>query len=177
MLNKLKINLTLYIRYFYFLKIMSDYIRRNAYLKPMQKDIVRRRCRDKCNHCEDPLEEGNIEYDHIIPYRVSDNNKIGNYQTLCPPCHTKKTKEDKRLIYELKQSPLKKICRIYQQKNHKKIAIILCDRGEFGEEIRIKLDYYNSYDYDSYDYNCNCVITNELNSNRIYCIRTGNRIS
>ena len=154
---------------------MSGYIRRNAYLNPTQKETVKRRCGNKCNHCEDPLEEGNIEYDHIIPNRVSDNNKIGNYQALCHDCHTKKTKEDNKLIYEVKQSLFKEICRIYKQKNNKKIAIILCDRGDFGEEIRIKLDDYDSYDYDSYDYDC--MITNELNSNRIYCIRTGNLIS
>ena len=71
---------------------MSNYLRRNACLNRAQKETVRRRCGNKCNHCADPLEEGNIEYDHIIPNRVSDNNKIGNYQTLCHNCHTKKTK-------------------------------------------------------------------------------------
>ena len=148
---------------------MSDYWRRNACLNRAQKETVRRRCRG-CNLCGDPLEDDDVEYDHIIPYRISGNNKIGNYQSLCHDCHTKKTKEDKKLINEVKRK--QKVCRIYQFKNGNQIAIILCDKGDTGEEIRINVhdddDSFSKY-YDE--------IMNEYDNYRIYCIRTGMLIS
>ena len=150
---------------------MSDYFRGNACLNHSQKETVIRRCGFRCNHCKKYLKNHNVEFDHIIPLRVSGNNNIGNYQSLCRNCHIKKTKYDKRLINEVKNSFNKKLCRIYQFKNGNQIAIILCDKGYTGEEIRIKIDDYDSF---SQYYN---EIMQEYENHRIYCIRTGKLIS
>ena len=44
-----------------------------------------------CNHCSQPFPESNLEVDHVIPLVQGGSDDDHNLQTLCKPCHLKKT--------------------------------------------------------------------------------------
>lgn len=52
----------------------------------------------KCAGCQTPLDNQDVEFDHIIPLELGGSNKLENVQALCVPCHRDKTREDMRRI-------------------------------------------------------------------------------
>jgi 5-methylcytosine-specific restriction protein A len=65
-------------------------------------DIVRREVlvRDnyECRRCGRVCQDAHV--DHIIPKRILNSNDPKHLQTLCPPCHAKKTAEEQHGIHE-----------------------------------------------------------------------------
>lgn len=64
------------------------------------------RCRGKCEKCGAWLKVGAGEYDHIIPYYLSQDSSLDNCQVLCVPCHRgagAKTADDQRVIAKVKR--------------------------------------------------------------------------
>lgn len=70
-----------------------------------------------CNHCGKRgkiLNNGfgyitleDLNFDHIIPWRVGGTNEISNFQILCPSCNHKKRYEDRKtwkVLYSKKLS-------------------------------------------------------------------------
>lgn len=52
-----------------------------------------------CRACFTPVITANAgEYDHIVPTSVGGDNSLANCKLLCPPCHSKKTKRDRKEI-------------------------------------------------------------------------------
>src|SRR6266436_10336897 len=49
------------------------------------------RCRGRCERCSTKLAPGNINYDHEIPYELSNDSSVWNCQVLCKTCHGYKT--------------------------------------------------------------------------------------
>jgi 5-methylcytosine-specific restriction enzyme A len=49
-----------------------------------------------CNHCSQPFPESNLEVDHIIPLVQGGSDDDCNLQTLCKPCHLKKTVAERK---------------------------------------------------------------------------------
>ncbi len=54
------------------------------------------RCQDaagvpRCQECTAPLGAGNINYDHVIPWKLSHDSSIDNCQVLCNTCDDAKT--------------------------------------------------------------------------------------
>ena len=45
--------------------------------------------------CQNPYPEYNLECDHILPLHQGGLDNDNNCQTLCIPCHTRKTQEEK----------------------------------------------------------------------------------
>lgn len=53
----------------------------------------------RCRSCWTPIYDyRDGEYDHIIPTSVGGDNSIRNCQCKCRPCHSRKTKLDRREI-------------------------------------------------------------------------------
>lgn len=69
-----------------------------------------RRCGGKCESCQMKLKAGEGEYDHIIPYALSEDSTLSNCQVLCVPCHRgvgAKTSDDIKAISKAKRNWLK----------------------------------------------------------------------
>ena len=69
-----------------------------------------RRCGGKCEGCQMKLKAGEGEYDHIIPYALSEDSTLSNCQVLCVPCHRgvgAKTSDDIKAISKAKRNWLK----------------------------------------------------------------------
>ena len=69
-----------------------------------------RRCGGKCEGCQMKLKAGEGEYDHIIPYALSEDSTLSNCQVLCVPCHRgvgAKTSDDLKAISKAKRNWLK----------------------------------------------------------------------
>lgn len=69
-----------------------------------------RRCGGKCERCQMKLKAGEGEYDHIVPYALSEDSTLSNCQVLCVPCHRgvgAKTSEDIKAIAKAKRNWLK----------------------------------------------------------------------
>lgn len=49
------------------------------------------RARGRCEGCAAKLASGDIHYDHIIPWAMSQDSSLANCQVLCNPCHRDKT--------------------------------------------------------------------------------------
>jgi 5-methylcytosine-specific restriction endonuclease McrA len=65
------------------------------------------RCGGKCENCKAQLKLGEGEYDHIIPYALSEDSSIENCQVLCVPCHRgvgAKTAQDQKTISKAKRN-------------------------------------------------------------------------
>lgn len=70
------------------------------------------RCGSKCEACNAALKIGEGEYDHIIPWALSEDSSIENCQVLCVPCHRgvgAKTADDQRHIAKAKRREAKHI--------------------------------------------------------------------
>lgn len=68
------------------------------------------RCDGKCQSCGMKLKQSEGEYDHIIPYALSEDSTLSNCQVLCVPCHRgvgAKTSEDIKAISKAKRNWLK----------------------------------------------------------------------
>lgn len=44
-----------------------------------------------CQYCGEPYAENKLECDHIVPLKDGGKDNINNTQTLCIPCHYRKT--------------------------------------------------------------------------------------
>jgi len=68
------------------------------------------RCGGKCEKCKMKLKAGEGEYDHAIPYFISQDSSLSNCQVLCTPCHRSpgaKTAGDQRDIAKIKRIQMK----------------------------------------------------------------------
>ncbi|RVQ09709.1 HNH endonuclease [Sinorhizobium meliloti] len=68
------------------------------------------RCGGKCEKCSANLKVGESEYDHIIPYALTQDSTLENCQVLCIPCHRgvgAKTSDDIKAIAKTKRNWLK----------------------------------------------------------------------
>ncbi|AEH79687.1 HNH endonuclease [Sinorhizobium medicae] len=68
------------------------------------------RCGGKCQTCGSVLKVGEGEYDHIVPYALSEDSTLSNCQVLCVPCHRgegAKTSDDIKAISKAKRNWLK----------------------------------------------------------------------
>lgn len=68
------------------------------------------RCDGKCQSCGMKLKQSEGEYDHIIPYALSEDSTLSNCQVLCVPCHRgvgAKTSDDIKAISKAKRNWLK----------------------------------------------------------------------
>ncbi|MQW00683.1 HNH endonuclease [Sinorhizobium medicae] len=68
------------------------------------------RCGGKCEKCQAHLKVGEGEYDHIVPYALSEDSTLSNCQVLCVPCHRgegAKTSDDIKAIAKAKRNWLK----------------------------------------------------------------------
>lgn len=64
------------------------------------------RCNGKCEACKAALKLGEGEYDHVIPYAISEDSTLANCQVLCVPCHRgagAKTAQDQKDISKAKR--------------------------------------------------------------------------
>lgn len=69
-----------------------------------------------CRACWTPLHRFNDgEYDHIIPTSIKPDNSLANCKVLCRPCHSRKTKGDRREIDKTRRI-LKKAAGKYKPK-------------------------------------------------------------
>jgi hypothetical protein len=51
-----------------------------------------KRCNRQCQQCTRQITgAGDIEFDHIIPWEISNDSTLGNCQVLCTDCHAEKT--------------------------------------------------------------------------------------
>jgi 5-methylcytosine-specific restriction protein A len=50
------------------------------------------RCGGACETCTAPLIDGQIAYDHVVPYELSRDSSIENCAVLCKTCHGIKTR-------------------------------------------------------------------------------------
>ena len=68
------------------------------------------RCGGKCQSCGMKLKSSEGEYDHIVPYALSEDSTLENCQVLCVPCHRgvgAKTSDDIKTISKAKRNWLK----------------------------------------------------------------------
>lgn len=68
------------------------------------------RCGGKCEKCSANLKVGESEYDHIVPYALTQDSTLENCQVLCIPCHRgvgAKTSDDIKAIAKTKRIWLK----------------------------------------------------------------------
>jgi len=64
------------------------------------------RCKGLCEKCQGRLKIGGGEYDHVIPYFMTQDSTLSNCQVLCTPCHRgigAKTANDQRDISKVKR--------------------------------------------------------------------------
>lgn len=64
------------------------------------------RCGGKCEKCSAKLKLREGEYDHIIPYFLTQDSTLSNCQVLCVPCHRgigAKTADDQKMIAKVKR--------------------------------------------------------------------------
>lgn len=74
----------------------SDKVRAQAFL----------RCGGKCESCGMRLKVSEGEYDHVIPYFLTQDSTLSNCQVLCVPCHRgvgAKTAADQKVISKVKR--------------------------------------------------------------------------
>src|SRR5579864_3551037 len=68
------------------------------------------RCGGLCEGCSMKLKVSEGEYDHVIPYALSEDSSLENCQVLCVPCHRgvgAKTSNDVRIIAKAKRNEAK----------------------------------------------------------------------
>src|SRR4029077_12753474 len=64
------------------------------------------RCKNFCEMCGANLGIGKYEFDHIIPYFLTQDSSAGNCQVVCIPCHRgegAKTADDAAIIAKVKR--------------------------------------------------------------------------
>jgi 5-methylcytosine-specific restriction endonuclease McrA len=47
-----------------------------------------------CGACQQPLQAGRIQYDHILPDRLGGKPELANCMAMCTPCHRIKTSRE-----------------------------------------------------------------------------------
>ena len=68
------------------------------------------RCGGNCEKCGMRLKVGEVEFDHVIPFFMTQDSSLQNAQCLCRPCHRgvgAKTADDQRDIAKVKRMQAK----------------------------------------------------------------------
>ena len=67
------------------------------------RDTVKFRQKNACALCEDVLEPGNYDFDHILALGLGGEDVLDNLQAICLKCHRRKTIQDLRMMQQLRR--------------------------------------------------------------------------
>ena len=107
---------------------------KRRYLTPKQKDALWRRQNRCCAACTTIVVLGKTQFDHINPLWCTGDSEPDNWQALCGPCHTAKTRREsgaRAKTYRLEKQRLG----IVKKRRHQRIQ-----SAPFQTRLRKRMD-------------------------------------